>query len=134
MPNVGKIVKGVAKAVTKKKVKASVSTAAKKIAAKKDAAASARGLKAANKGSMAPKGYKTDAARRAATLRSKEINAKPYNKMETSEMYELGRLASTISSAAPKNVISRSGRKANVPSMKSKAAATIASARAKKAK
>jgi hypothetical protein len=116
MPNVVKIVKGVAKAVTKKKA----------------VAANKKGLTAANKGSMAPKGYKTDAARRAATLRDKQIGAKGYKGMTDSEMSELGRLSSIIKGPAPKNVISKSGRKANAASIKSKAAATIASARAKK--
>jgi hypothetical protein len=106
MPNVSKIVKGVAKAVGKKKA----------------AAANKKGLKAAQGPSKAPKGYKTDAARRAATLRDKQIGAKGYKGMTDSEMYELGRLSSVIKGPAPKNVISRSGRVANTPRMMKKAA------------
>ena len=112
MPNVGKIVKGVAKAVTKKKVKATVSTAAKKVAAKKDAAASARGLKAANKGSKAPKGYKPDTERRKALM---DLRSMPGGFDPKRYYIEGAKDRATLAkfqADAPKNVVSRSGRKA----------------------
>ena len=119
MPNVGKIVKGIVKIAAKNK--ADTSAAAKKIAAKKDAAASARGLKAANKGSKAPKGYKTDAERRKAlmTIRSTE---KSFGKGSANKFKDSSEALATIAKPAPKNVISKSGRKANTSGMLYKAA------------
>jgi hypothetical protein len=105
MPNVVKIVKGVAKAVTKKK----------------SAAANKKGLKAANKGSMAPKGYKTDADRRKAlmTIRSTE---KSFGKGSANRFKDSSEALATIAKPAPKNAISKSGRVANTSGLKYKAA------------
>ena len=106
MPNVVKIVKGIKKAVGNKK-----STAATK-----------KGLKAAQGPAKYPKGYKTEAERRAATLRRKQIESKPSKLQSVLEMQEIGTLSGTIRNPAPKNIISRSGRKANTPRMLKKAA------------
>jgi hypothetical protein len=105
MPNVVKIVKGVAKAVGKKK----------------SAAANKKGLKAANKGSMAPKGYKTDAERRKAlmTIRSTE---KSFGKGSANKFKDSSEALATIAKPAPKNAISKSGRVANTSGLKYKAA------------
>jgi hypothetical protein len=105
MPNVVKIVKGVAKAVTKKK----------------SAAANKKGLTAANKGSMAPKGYKTDAERRKAlmTIRSTE---KSFGKGSANKFKDSSEALATIAKPAPKNAISKSGRVANTSGLKYKAA------------
>jgi hypothetical protein len=126
MPNVVKIVKGVAKAVGKNTGKGA-SSAAKKVAAKKDAAASARGLKAAQGPSLAPKGYKMDTAGRADVKRLVETGlyskvagqyfkltpkeaAKYVSEARKSSMNASRTQAEGGVSTAPKNIISRSGR------------------------
>lgn len=105
MPNVVKIVKGVAKAVTKKSA----------------AAANKKGLKAANKGSMAPKGYKTDAERRKALMTIRDTE-KTFGKGNAKIFKDSSKAMETIKNPAPKNVISKSGRVANTSGLKYKAA------------
>jgi hypothetical protein len=106
MPNVSKIVKGVAKAVGKKKA----------------AAANKKGLKAAQGPSKAPKGYKTDAERRKALMDLRSMpggfNPKRYYVEGAKDVATLQKFKAD----APKNVISKSGRKANTPRMMKKAA------------
>lgn len=106
MPNVVKIVKGVAKAVKGKKA----------------SAANKKGLKAANSGSKAPKGYKTDADRRKALM---DLRSMPGG-FDPKQYYIDGAKAlatlKTFKADAPKNVISKSGRKANTTRMTKKAA------------
>jgi hypothetical protein len=122
MPNVSKIVKGVAKAVGKKKA----------------AAANKKGLKAAQGPSKAPKGYKPDTTGRKAVqnLMDDVRMTKDGKKYYTDQYYtakEVRQLVSNMRSTAEKpafrgavklseNVVSRSGRKANTPRMMKKAA------------
>ena len=119
MPNVGKIVAGVAKAVSKKKA----------------ASASARGLKAAKGPSMAPKGYVSDTVGRAAVkkLQTDGVYSKvagQYFKLTPKEaMYVVSGNRSTRKNPAfegavkiTNNVVSKSGRKANTPKLMKKAA------------
>lgn len=113
MPNVSKIIKGVSKAV----------------AGKKASAANKKGLKAAQGPSKAPKGYKPDTAGRADVKRL--ITTGLYSKVggqyfkltpkEAARFVSEARKSSMNASrtqaeggvsTAPKNVISRSGRKA----------------------
>lgn len=106
MPNVVKIVKGVAKAVKKKNT----------------AAINKKALKAANGKSKAPKGYKTDAERRKALMDLRSMpggfDPKRYYIEGSKDLATLAKFKAD----APKNVISRSGRKANTPRMLKKAA------------
>jgi hypothetical protein len=124
MPNVGKIVSGIAKAAGKKKA----------------AAANKKGLKAAQGPSKAPKGYKPDTAGRADVKRISSEQGLYSRVMgeyvrltprEAAKIVDAGRRSSMNSSRtlaegkvseATKNVISRSGRKANTPKLMKKAA------------
>jgi hypothetical protein len=111
MPNVSKIVKGVAKAVSGKKA----------------AAANKKGLKAAQGPSKAPKGYKPDTAGRKDVKRLVETGlyskvagqyfkltpkeaAKYVSEARKSSMNASRTQAEGGVSTAPKNIISRSGR------------------------
>jgi hypothetical protein len=105
MPNVGKIVSGIAKAAGKKK----------------SAAATKKGLKAAQGPSMAPKGYVTDTARRKAANELR-INKAVYGSDGAMRMGSSREAAKIAGSAAPKNVISRSGKVANTTKLIKKAA------------
>ena len=126
MPNVGKIVSKVAKAAAKKKA----------------AAATAKGLKAAKGPSLAPKGYKPDTAgRKTVTLAGDrgqyerystiggmyfpgETRKKAFN-TAARDVDAARRMAAKVGdkkNAAPKNVISRSGKVANTSRLNKKAA------------
>jgi len=106
MPNVVKIVKGVAKAVTNKNKKA----------------INKKALKAANSPAKYPKGYKTDADRRKALMELRTMvggfDPKNYYVEGAKDIATLKRFKAD----APKNIISNSGRKANTPRMMKKAA------------
>jgi hypothetical protein len=106
MPNVSKIVKGVAKAVTNKNKKA----------------INKKALKAANSPAKYPKGYKTDAERRKALMDLRSMpggfDPKRYYVEGAKDVATLQKFKAD----APKNVISKSGRKANTPRMIKKAA------------
>jgi hypothetical protein len=105
MPNVGKIVSGIAKATKKKKA----------------AAATKKGLKAAQGPSMAPKGYVADTARRKAanTMRIDKAFYGPEGAMRMNSSREA---AKVVKGEAPKNIVSKSGKKANTPKLIKKAA------------
>jgi len=125
MANVGKIVSAVAKAAAKKKAEA----------------ATARGLKAAKGPSLAPKGYKPDTAgRKAVTTAGNRGQDPQYSTV--GGMYFPGatrkkafntaardvdaarRMAAKVGdtkNAAPKNVVSRSGKVANTSRLTKKA-------------
>jgi hypothetical protein len=135
MPNVGKIISGVAKAVSKSSGK-SVAKAVKKKAAE---STTKKALKAAQGPSKAPKGYKMDTAGRADVKRLVEQGyyskvagqyfkltpqeaAKYVTEARKSSMNASRTRAEGGVSAAPKNNISRSGRKANTSGLNYKAA------------
>lgn len=106
MPNVVKIVKGVAKAVSGKKA----------------SAANKKGLKAAQGPSMAPKGYKTDAERRKALMELRSMTGgfdpKNYYVEGAKDVATLRKFKAD----AAKNIISKSGRKANTTKLMKKVA------------
>jgi len=126
MPNVGKIVAAAAKAAAKKKAEA----------------ATARGLKAAKGPSLAPKGYKPDTAgRKTVTTAGNRGQDPQYSTV--GGMYFPGatrkkafntaardvdaarRMAAKVGdtkNAAPKNVVSRSGKVANTSRLIKKSA------------
>jgi len=117
MPNVGKILSAAAKAAAKKK----------------EAAANAKGLKAANSGSKAPKGYKPDTAGRASAMdKAAREQTEKYSSisgmlvpgksrktafksaaLDVDSARRMAANAGDVAKAAPKNVISRSGKVAN---------------------
>jgi hypothetical protein len=126
MPNVGKIVAAAAKAAAKKKAEA----------------ATARGLKAAKGPSLAPKGYKPDTAGRKTvttagnrgqdpqystvggmyfpgTTRKKAFNTAA---RDVDAVRRMAAKAGDVTKAAPKNVISRSGKVANTSRLIKKSA------------
>jgi hypothetical protein len=97
-----------------KKAAAAKVAKAKAVAAKKDAAASARGLKAAQGPSMAPKGYTADDARRLAQAalnvdRKIKYPTKGKNPLSLSE---IKRLEAIVKGSGPVNVVSKSGKTA----------------------
>jgi hypothetical protein len=95
----------------------------KKAAAKKAAKANARGLKAAQGPSMAPKGYTADEARRAAMIAKKSMALDPESLLFPKQyVNELARLQKIVYGPGPTNVVSKSGRKANTPKLIKKAA------------
>jgi hypothetical protein len=124
MANVGKIVSAVAKAAAKKKA----------------AAANAKGLKAANKGSKAPKGYKPDTAGRASVMdKAAREQSERYSSvsnllvpgksrkaafrsaaLDVDSARRMAANAGDVAKAAPKNVISRSGKVANTKKLTKK--------------
>jgi hypothetical protein len=113
-----------------------VSKVAKKAAAKKATSANARGLKAAKGPSMAPKGYVPDTVGRSAVKKYQSdyglysYVAGEYVKLtpkEAAKYVDAARRSSqNVGSRAvpemPKNVISKSGKKANTPKLMKKAA------------
>jgi hypothetical protein len=111
--------KAATKAAAKKTAqKAAVKTAkkvekAKKVSAKKDAAASARGLKAAQGPSKAPKGYVSDAARRQALKELNQIRRNPVSGLRPGEDYstKVQGLKKILNSPEPKNIVSKFGKK-----------------------
>jgi hypothetical protein len=126
MPNVGKIVAAAAKAAAKKKAEA----------------ATARGLKAAKGPSLAPKGYKPDTAGRKTVTTAGNRGQDPQystvggmyfpgttrKKAFTSAAKDVDsarRMAAKVrdtKNAAPKNVVSRSGKVANTSRLIKKSA------------
>lgn len=106
-----------AKKAAQTAIKKAATKKAAAVAAKK-AAASARGLKAAKGPSMAPKGYTADTARREALLEARKIKYP----MGSYTMSLLKQAQAVSKGAAPKNVISKSGRVANTPKLMKKAA------------
>jgi hypothetical protein len=100
-----------------KKAAAAKVAKAKAVAAKKDAAASARGLKAAQGPSMAPKGYVSDAARRKAEVKLNEI-LKTWGPSNARMLAGTAELMKTIKGPAPKNIVSKSGKKVIKPKVK----------------
>jgi tartrate dehydratase beta subunit/fumarate hydratase class I family protein len=105
MPNVGKIVSGIAKATKKKKA----------------AAATKKGLKAAQGPSMAPKGYVADTVRRKAA-NTMRIDTAFYGPTAAARMNSFRQGAKTVTTEGPKNIVSKSGKKANTPKLMKKAA------------
>lgn len=94
----------------------------KKAAAAKAAKANARGLKAAQGPSMAPKGYTADEARRTALAKVQVARKVPYNQPATYSYSDLKKLQDIIQGPAPKNIVSKSGRTANTTKLMKKAA------------
>ena len=93
-------------------------SAAKYAAAK--AAANAKALKAAKGPSLAPKGYITDAQRRDALNKIRAIEKK--FGLNSASVSKTGAEAiKTVKNPAPKNIISKSGKKANTPKLNKKA-------------
>ena len=91
-------------------------TAAKKAAAAKAAKANAKGLKAAQGPSMAPKGYTADDARRAAMAAARELS--PNGVLPREFVNELAKLQKIMLQNAPVNVVSKSGKKVIKPKTK----------------
>ncbi len=122
----------------KKAGEATAAAMKKKAAAKKAAKANARGLKAAQGPSMAPKGYVPDTTGRAAVKKMMEdVKVTKDGKKYYGDYYmtadEIKQLVSSRRStrAVPnftgavkltENVVSKSGRKANTPKLMKKAA------------
>jgi hypothetical protein len=100
----------------KKAGEAAATAAAKKAAAAKAAAANARGLKAAQGPSMAPKGYTADDARRAAMAAARELS--PSGVVPREFVNELAKLQKIMLQSAPVNVVSKSGKKVIKPKAK----------------
>jgi hypothetical protein len=96
--------------------KAALEAAAKKKAAAQAAKANAKGLKAAQGPSMAPKGYTADDARRAAMAAARELS--PNGVLPREFVNELARLQKIMLQPAPKNVVSKSGKKVIKPKAK----------------
>lgn len=122
MPNVAKIVKGVAKVVK----------------GAKSSAANKKGLKAAQGPSKAPKGYKPDTAGRAAVdkLMKDGLYSKVMGQYVPVTPKEAAKIVSNMRSTSKNpafegavklstNVVSRSGRKANTPKLMKKAAKKV---------
>lgn len=134
-----KIGKAVVTSIKGKKAgEATAAAMKKKAAAKKAAKANARGLKAAQGPSMAPKGYVPDTTGRAAVKKMMEdVKVTKDGKKYYGDYYmtadEIKQLVSSRRStrAVPnftgavkltENVVSKSGRKANTPKLMKKAA------------
>jgi tartrate dehydratase beta subunit/fumarate hydratase class I family protein len=98
-----------------------VSKVAKKAATKKAATANARGLKAAQGPSMAPKGYVADSVRRKAA-NTMRIDTAFYGPTAAARMNSFRAGAKTVTTEGPKNVVSKSGKTANTPKLIKKAA------------
>jgi hypothetical protein len=116
------LAKIVAKAVVgsikgKKAGEAAAAAAAKKAAAAKAAKANAKGLKAAQGPSLAPKGYVSDAARRKAEVKLNEI-LKTWGPSNARMLAGTAELMKTIKGPAPKNIVSKSGKKVIKPKAK----------------
>jgi hypothetical protein len=121
-----------------KKAVAAKAAKAKKVSAKKNAKATAKGLKAAKGPSLAPKGYVPDTTGRNAVKKMMEdVKVTKDGKKYYGEYYmtadEIAKLVSMRRStrAVPnftgavkltENVVSKSGRKANTPKLMKKAA------------
>ena len=90
---------------------------AKKAAAAKAAKANAKGLKAAQGPSLAPKGYVSDAARRQAEVKLNEI-LKTWGPSNARMLAGTAELMKTIKGPAPKNIVSKSGKKVIKPKVK----------------
>jgi hypothetical protein len=110
----GKKVLDVSKNKTPKKAVAKTAKKverAKKVSAKKDAASSARGLKAARGPSKAPKGYVPDTARREALKELRRLKKSTDYGVYFDSADNLNRI---IKSPAPKNIVSKSGKKSKL--------------------
>jgi hypothetical protein len=91
---------------------------AKKAAAAKAAKANAKGLKAAQGPSLAPKGYTADDARRKAMATVQAARKVPYNQPSPFSYSDIKKLHDIIQGAAPKNIVSKSGKKVIKPKAK----------------
>jgi len=112
----------VAKAVVgsikgKKAGEAAAAAAAKKAAAAKAAKANARGLKAAQGPSLAPKGYVSDAARRKALAQLNEI-LKTWGPSNARQLQASEDAMKALKNPAPVNIVSKSGKKVIKPKTK----------------
>lgn len=101
----------------KKAGEAAAAAAAKKAAAAKAAKATAKGLKAAQGPSMAPKGYTADDARRIAMAAIQADRKLPY-KAGGISYSEIRKLHQIVQGPAPKNIVSKSGNKVIKPKAK----------------
>lgn len=113
----GKVAGRAAAAAAEKKALAAKAAKAKAAAAAKAAKANARGLKAAQGPSLAPKGYVSDAARRKAEVKLNEI-LKVWGPSNARLLAGTDELMKTIKGPAPKNVVSKSGKKVINPKAK----------------
>jgi hypothetical protein len=108
-----------AAAAAAKKAAAAKAAKAAKAAAAKNAKASAKGLKAAQGPSMAPKGYTADDARRAALAAKQKMSVDGKGLLfPRAHMQELARLQKIVYGEAPKNIVSKSGKKVIKPKTK----------------
>jgi hypothetical protein len=107
-----------AAAAAAKKAAAAKAAKAAKAAAAKNAKASAKGLKAAQGPSMAPKGYTADEARRTALAKVQVARKVPYNQPSMYSYSDIKKLHDIIQGAAPKNIVSKSGKKVIKPKTK----------------
>ncbi len=112
-----KVAKAVVGSIKGKKAgEAAAAAAKKKAAAAKAAKANAKGLKAAQGPSLAPKGYTADDARRAAMVAARKLS--PNGVLPREFVNELARLQKIMLQPAPKNVVSKSGKKVINPKAK----------------
>ena len=112
LAKVAKVVVGSIKG--KKAGEAAAAAAKKKAAAAKAAKANAKGLKAAQGPSMAPKGYTADDARRLAqaALNADRKIKYPTKGKNTLSLSEIKRLEAIVKGSGPVNVVSKSGKTA----------------------
>ena len=112
--------KAAANAKAKSLAAAKLKTAKLDKAAARRAQENAKALKAAKGPSLAPKGYITDAQRRDALNKIRAIEKK--FGLNSASVSKTGAEAiKTVKNPAPKNIISKSGKKANTPKLNKKA-------------
>ena len=114
----GKVAGRAAAAAAEKKAAAAKAAKAAKAAAAKAAKANARGLKAAQGPSLAPKGYTADDARRKAMATVQAARKIPYNQPSPFSYSDIKKLHDIIQGTAPKNIVSKSGKKVIKPKAK----------------
>ena len=121
----GKVAGRAAAAAAEKKALAAKAAKAAKAAAAKAAKANARGLKAAQGPSLAPKGYGPDYARRQAQ-QYLDATIKTWGPSNARMLAGTAEAMKVAKGPGPVNVISKSGRVANTVRLKKTAAKTAA--------